>query len=207
MFLVNVNVLASRGCAAFGRLTSTATKSKALRTVSVFTVVMGVFVAVSALRLATAHAHGVLYSVEHSRVVAVKVYHHDGEPMANSEFEVFAPGNGKVRHQKGRTDRNGFASFVPDSVGAWRLRVFNAGGHGLDTTIDVASLDALVGAEAASEPAAACIAPSTPALTSPGGTAVSAWGFLLRPIIAVLMILALFFALSRYYRRAGAAQL
>jgi nickel transport protein len=84
-----------------------------------------------------ARAHEVLHEVERGRAVAVRVYEADGDPLAGAAWEVFSPSEPGAPHQAGRTGRNGWLAFVPDAPGAWRLRVVEAGGHGLDVPIDV----------------------------------------------------------------------
>src|SRR5208283_1265853 len=51
----------------------------------------------------------------------------------------FGPGD-KIPHQKGRTDRNGFVSFLPDRPGKWSIKVIaesEHGGHAANVEIDV----------------------------------------------------------------------
>ncbi len=82
-------------------------------------------------------AHEVLHEVERGRAIAVRVHYADGEGLAYVEAEVFSPKDARIPHWKGRTDRNGFVSFVPDAPGTWRVRVVDSTGHGLDATVDV----------------------------------------------------------------------
>jgi nickel transport protein len=125
-----------------------------------------------------ASAHEVLHSVERGRAVAVHAWFPDGEDLAYCAFEVFSPADPKVPHQKGRTDRKGWLAFVPDAPGKWRVKVVDGTGHGLELEVD---------AEATAT-AADCSAVSTAA-------------FVVRPLVGVLVIGAVFSALIALYRR------
>ena len=126
---------------------------------------------------ATALGHEVLRSVEPGRAWAVKLSYADGEVLAYVPFEVYSPGDPKIPYLKGRTDRSGYLAFVPDAPGAWRVKVIDDTGHGLDTTLEVGS----------TAPAA-------------GSTPASA-GFALRPVFGAAAILAVFAGLFLAYRR------
>ncbi|MBI5528763.1 MAG: hypothetical protein HY897_20730 [Deltaproteobacteria bacterium] len=84
----------------------------------------------------SAEAHETLHEVVRGKAIAVKAFVGDGEALAYTEYEVFSPGDPKTPHQKGRTDRAGFLSFVPDAAGKWRVRVIEKGGHGIDIEIE-----------------------------------------------------------------------
>lgn len=136
--------------------------------------------AAAALPLCAA-AHEVLHTIERGRAVAVRAYLADGEALAYREYEVFSPADEKVPHQKGRTDRAGWLAFVPDAAGAWRVRVSDGTGHGLEITVD---------------------AGAAPAERGEGeGEGPSGADFVLRPLVGVLAIAAVFAALFRFYRR------
>lgn len=98
----------------------------------------------------------------------------DGESLAYVQAEVFSPGDPKIPYWKGRTDRNGWLAFVPDVPGTWRVRIVDATGHGLDTTVEVASPIAAGGASGSGLPGVASLA------------------FLLRPAVGVILIAAIF---------------
>ena len=138
-----------------------------------------------------AHAHEVLHTVERGKAIAVKAFFVDGEVLAYTEYQVFSPADSRVPYQKGRTDRSGFLAFVPDVPGAWRVRVTDSTGHGLDLAVDVAA----PGAE-------------DPKSGRPTGqdTCVASWAFALRPILGVGLIAALFAVLVLLYRRKRAAK-
>lgn len=128
-----------------------------------------------------AGAHEVLHAVERGRALALRAWYADGEPMAYCQYEVFSPADPKVPHQKGRTDRSGWVAFVPDLPGAWRVKVVDASGHGLETTVEAS------GTSGGGAPA-------------PGGTA-SPVAFVLRPLAGLAAIGAVFAVLFAVYRR------
>jgi nickel transport protein len=84
-----------------------------------------------------ASAHEVTAEVARDRAVAVRARTHDGRPLSGAEAQVFSPADPSAPSWKGRTDRNGWVSFVPDAPGRWRVRVIDATGHGIDTPVDV----------------------------------------------------------------------
>jgi len=132
-----------------------------------------------------AGAHEILHEVERGRAVALRAYFTDGEPLAYAQAEVYSPADPKSPHWKGRTDRNGWLAFVPDVAGTWRVRVVDATGHGLDTGVEVTL-------------------PAGPAAPPAGGApsgGIATIGFVLRPVVGVAVIAAVFGALYLYRRR------
>ncbi len=125
---------------------------------------------------ASASAHEVLHEVAWGRAVAVRAFFADGEPLAYAQYEVYAPADPAIPHQKGRTDRSGWLAFVPDVAGSWRVKVADATGHGFDLQVDTA--------------AASAAPPSTLA-------------FALRPIAGIAAIGVVFGALFALHRRRG----
>jgi nickel transport protein len=84
------------------------------------------------------HAHTVNYDVQQKNVAAVKVFYTADDPASYAEFEVYAPDGGDLPHQTGRTDRNGFVSFIPDRQGTWKVKVLGESAHGYHgVTIEV----------------------------------------------------------------------
>ncbi len=126
-----------------------------------------------------AFAHEILHSVERGRAIAVKAAFADGEPVAYSEYVVFSPKDPKIPHQKGRTDRAGYLSFVPDAPGNWHVKVTESGGHGFE--LDVPT--------------------ETTATTPVSGAGPAGWAFVLRPLLGVVLIAGLFAVLVKLYRR------
>lgn len=131
---------------------------------------------------APAAAHEVVHEVVRGRAVAVHARYANGEPLAYAAVEVFSPADQALPHQKGRTDRNGWVAFVPDVPGGWRVRIQDGSGHGLDTTVEIA-------------------APGAPAAAASDPGAPSALAFALRPVLGVLLVLALFGGLFLFLRR------
>jgi nickel transport protein len=85
-----------------------------------------------------AEAHSIEYQAE-NRGVSVRFFFLPNDPANYSPYEVFAPGDA-APHQKGRTDRNGVVSFLPDRPGKWTIKVIaesEHGGHASSVEIDV----------------------------------------------------------------------
>lgn len=146
------------------------------------------FVGVLALALANgatpALAHGVI--VEHRQVsgVELKARYETGEPIANAQVLVYAPGNPTETWQKGTTDDQGRFSFTPDTSqpGSWEVMVRQAG-HGALTTIPVAATS---GGQPATAPATetktsfSAISPSATLSPVQRGITIGSviWGFI-----------------------------
>lgn len=139
-------------------------------------VVMAVLTVLLAGR--SAAAHEVLHSVERGQAVALKAFFADGEVMAYVPYEIYSPRDARIPHQKGRTDRSGYVAFVPDAPGAWRVKVTDEAGHGLDTIIE------------------AGMAPATGHPGTPGTAA-----FILRPLAGLVVVGLIFGALVLFHRR------
>jgi nickel transport protein len=129
--------------------------------------------AVALLSPLAAAGHEVLHQIERGRAVAVKAYFADGEVLAYTEYEIYSPSDPRIPTQKGRTDRSGWLSFVPDAPGKWRVRVIDRTGHGLDLEVDAG-------------PAAA--GPTVPDRGGPTSTTA----FVLRPLLGLAVIAAVF---------------
>jgi nickel transport protein len=131
-----------------------------------------------------AAGHEVLHQIERGRAVAVKTYFSDGEVLANTEFEIYSPSDPRVPTQKGRTDRSGWLSFVPDAPGKWRVRVIEHAGHGVDLEVDAG--------------------PSADGPTVPDrGGPPSTTAFVFRPLVGLAVIAAVFALLIARRRRQG----
>lgn len=76
-----------------------------------------------------AEAHSVHYQVE-NRGISVRVFYAEDDPASYSAYEIFGPGD-TIPHQKGRTDKNGFVSFLPDRKGQWIIKVSGESEHGM----------------------------------------------------------------------------
>ncbi|MGQ9648086.1 MAG: hypothetical protein ACUVWO_16290, partial [Thermodesulfobacteriota bacterium] len=75
-----------------------------------------------------AEAHSVHYQVE-NKGISVRVFYAEDDPASYSSYEILGPGD-NIPHQKGRTDRNGFVSFLPDRQGKWIIKVHGESEHG-----------------------------------------------------------------------------
>lgn len=139
--------------------------------------------AAAMLTAADAAAHETLHEVVRGKAVAVRAFFGDGEELAYAEYEVYSPRDPKIPHRKGRTDRAGYLSFVPDADGKWRVRVIERGGHGIDVEIDAAA---------------------TASTTSAPGIA-SRLDLWLRPVIGLAVIAAFFGILYRHSNRGKGA--
>jgi nickel transport protein len=137
-----------------------------------------------ALAARPARAHETLHEVARGKAIAVKAYFVDGEVLAYTAYEVYSPADPRIPYQKGRTDRSGWLAFVPDAPGKWRVKVIDDTGHGLDVQLD------------AEAPGAA------PAPAAAGG-AVSSAAFVLRPLLGLAAIGAVFAVLYVTHRRRG----
>jgi nickel transport protein len=144
--------------------------------------------ALALLSPAAARGHEVLHEIERGRAVAVKAFFADGEVLAYQPYEIYSPADPRIPYQKGRTDRSGWLSFVPDVPGRWRVKVLDETGHGLDLEVD-----------AAADAAAGAAAPSS----SGGASPTSSVAFVLRPLVGVAVIVVVFGVLYVLYRRKG----
>ncbi|ACL63881.1 conserved hypothetical protein [Anaeromyxobacter dehalogenans 2CP-1] len=129
---------------------------------------------------AAARGHEVLHELVPGHAAGLRVYESDGEPLADRAYELWSPSDARAPWQAGRTDRAGWIAFVPDVPGAWRVKVVDPGGHGLDTTVQ--------------------IAPGGPAAGAPSGPGA---GFVLRPLLGAAVVAAIFAALFLVQRRRG----
>lgn len=76
-----------------------------------------------------AEAHNFHYHVE-NKGISVRVFYAEDDPASYSAYEIFGPGD-TIPHQKGRTDKNGFLSFLPDRQGRWIIKVSGESEHGM----------------------------------------------------------------------------
>ncbi len=132
-----------------------------------------------------AWAHETLHEVVRGKAVAVRATYADGEALAYVPYEVFSPADPKIPWQKGRTDRGGWLAFVPDVPGPWRVRVIDDTGHGLDLMVDAAAPASATG--------------------EAGAGSTSSAAFVLRPLVGLAVIAAVFGGLWLAYRRKGTA--
>ena len=77
-----------------------------------------------------ANAHSINYRVE-QKGIAVRAFYSAKDPSSYSQYEIYGPGDREdLPHQTGRTDKNGFLSFVPDRAGTWKIKLWGESGHG-----------------------------------------------------------------------------
>jgi nickel transport protein len=94
------------------------------------------------LTASVALGHTVNYDVQ-QKGTAVRIFYTALDPASYSDYEVYGPGD-TLPHQTGRTDKNGFATFVPDRPGSWKVKVLGESSHGFHgVTIDVTVTDTL----------------------------------------------------------------
>ena len=75
-------------------------------------------------------AHGTRGITEdYSGVVCAKASYDDKSPISYARAEIFSPADEKLPFQTGRTDRNGFFCFQPDTPGDWKVTIKDEMGH------------------------------------------------------------------------------
>jgi nickel transport protein len=82
----------------------------------------------SLLAVSGASAHSVEYQVE-NRGISARFFFLPNDPAGYSQCEIFGPGD-SVPYQKGRTDKNGVVSFLPDRPGKWTIKMIAESEHG-----------------------------------------------------------------------------
>jgi nickel transport protein len=92
----------------------------------------------SLLAVAAAGAHSVEYQVE-NRGISARFFFLPNDPASYSGYEILGPGD-EIPYQKGRTDKNGVVSFLPDRPGKWTIKLTaesEHGGHAASVEIQV----------------------------------------------------------------------
>jgi nickel transport protein len=92
----------------------------------------------SLLVVSGALAHSIEYQVE-NRGISARLFFLPNDPASYSSYEILGPGD-KVPYQKGRTDKNGVVSFLPDRPGKWTIKVTaesEHGGHAAQVEVNV----------------------------------------------------------------------
>jgi len=82
----------------------------------------------SLLAVSGAEAHSVEYQVE-NRGISARFFFLPNDPASYSGYEIFAPGD-QIPYQKGRSDKNGVVSFLPDRPGKWTIKLTAESEHG-----------------------------------------------------------------------------
>ena len=76
------------------------------------------------------HGHSLNYHME-QKGIAVRAFYSAKDPASYSQYEIYGPVDKEdLPHQTGRTDKNGFLSFVPDRAGTWKIKLWGESGHG-----------------------------------------------------------------------------
>lgn len=73
-------------------------------------------------------AHSVYHEVI-QKGVSVKVFYSSDDPASYAEYEIIEPDK-KTVFVKGRSDKNGVISFLPDKIGEWKIKVIGESDHG-----------------------------------------------------------------------------
>ncbi len=76
-----------------------------------------------------AEAHSIHYQVE-NKGISARIFYSADDPASYSGYKIFGPGD-TIPHKKGRTDKNGFVSFLPDREGIWTIKARGESAHGL----------------------------------------------------------------------------
>lgn len=126
-----------------------------------------------------AAGHDLQHTAVTGQALVVQMHYADGSPFAFESYEVYR-GADKVPQQVGRTDKAGRIAFLPDGPATWRVKAFSEDGHGLDIRVE----------------------------SGAGGTVEAAgrpiFDRFTRIFVGVAVILALFAALTLFYRRRSA---
>lgn len=103
-----------------------------------FAVVLGAVLALAQPGLAAAHGagHTVVDRVA-GNALAVEFALPGGEPLADAQVLVFAPGADAKAWLQSRTDRLGRVAFLPDRPGTWRLELADDRGHAATAAVEV----------------------------------------------------------------------
>lgn len=84
-------------------------------------------------------AHSVSHVVS-NHGVSVKIFYAEDDPLSYSLYEIYKP-NDKIAFAKGRTDRNGVVSFLPDEIGEWKIKVLGESDHGYHGKVIILTID------------------------------------------------------------------
>ena len=83
------------------------------------------------------YAHGVGYREISIKAVPLEFFYSTGEKMSYCETKIFSPKDSKFAAQTSRTDEQGRISFIPDSIGEWRVIVNDGQGHQCEAKINI----------------------------------------------------------------------
>jgi len=96
--------------------------------------------------------HSINYHVE-QKGIAVRAFYSAKEPSSYSQYEIYGPGDREdLPHQTGRTEKNGFLSFVPDRAGTWKIKLWGESSHGYHGFTAEVKVDKEINLESFSKP-------------------------------------------------------
>ncbi len=87
-----------------------------------------------------AYAHGIDYKIINNKAIILKITYSSGEALSFGNYEISALDE-NIIYQKGRTDKNGIISFVPDKKGIWRVVVTDESEHGIHKRVIELKID------------------------------------------------------------------
>lgn len=88
------------------------------------------------LMLNYASAHNLQHSISHEKSVTVSLHFANEGDFSFQSYEIYAPSK-TVPFQVGRTDAHSRLSFLPDTSGKWKVKLFSEDGHGKIIEVDV----------------------------------------------------------------------
>jgi nickel transport protein len=98
------------------------------------------------------YGHSINYQVQ-EKGIAVRAFYTEKDPSSYAQYEIWGPGDKEeIPHQTGRTDKNGFLSFVPDRAGTWKIRLWGESSHGYHGFTMEVKVDKDLGLESFSKP-------------------------------------------------------
>jgi nickel transport protein len=98
------------------------------------------------------YGHSINYQVQ-EKGIALRAFYTEKDPSSYSQYEIWGPGDKEeIPHQTGRTDKNGFLSFVPDRAGTWKIRLWGESSHGYHGFTMEVKVDKDLGLESFSKP-------------------------------------------------------
>ncbi|MBI4378472.1 MAG: hypothetical protein HY578_05180 [Nitrospinae bacterium] len=98
----------------------------------------------------SSYAHTINYHVE-EKGISVRAFYSTNDPASYSQYEIFGPGD-TLPHQTGRTDKNGFLSFLPDKAGVWKVKIRGESTHGFHGIVIDVEVNKALNLESFSKP-------------------------------------------------------
>ena len=87
---------------------------------------------------AAAQAHGILAELSAAADAVVVACFYEGGGPADAEVLVYSPAAPERIFQMQRTDLRGFAAFVPDTAGTWKVVADDGMGHRTELEVVIA---------------------------------------------------------------------